>query len=180
MLAGSQLTYTITVTNNGPSTASVAINDLLPRNFVTFVSCSVTPNGVCDKGAGLNRTIAFASLSSGQSGTATIVAATVATLLNGDTISNTSLVSNSSPVDTNLVNDTSSVQRHCICTTLGYQFCCRQFHRWLFRNHHAQYDTEKNAERRCRRWPHDHVLHQRHCSWNSNYERLRCGHASER
>ena len=32
--------------------------------------------GVCDKGAGLNRTITFASLASGQSGTATIVAAT--------------------------------------------------------------------------------------------------------
>ena len=106
--AGNQLTYTITATNNGPSTASVAINDLLPRNFVTFVSCSVTPNGVCDKGAGLNRTITFASLASGQSGTVTIVAATVATLLNGDTISNTSLVSNSSAVDTNPVNNTSS------------------------------------------------------------------------
>ena len=36
------------------------------------------------------------------------MAATVATLLNGDTISNTSLVSNSSAVDTNPVNNTSS------------------------------------------------------------------------
>ena len=90
MTAGNQLTYTITVTNNGPSAASVAINDLLPRTFVTFVSCSVTANGVCDKGAGLNRTITFASLASGQSGTATIVASTVSTLLNEDTISNTS------------------------------------------------------------------------------------------
>ncbi len=103
--AGNQLTYTITVTNNGPSTASVAINDLLPRNFVTFVSCSVTPNGVCDKGAGLNRTITFAALANGQSGTATIVASTVSTLLNLDTISNTALVSNSSAVDTNPVNN---------------------------------------------------------------------------
>ncbi len=106
--AGNQLTYTITVTNNGPSAASVAINDLLPRNFVTFVSCSVTPNGVCDKGAGLNRTITFASLASGQSGTATIIASTVSTLLNGDTISNTSLVSNSSAVDTNSANNSAS------------------------------------------------------------------------
>ncbi len=97
--AGNQLTYTITVTNNGPSAASVAINDLLPRNFVTFVSCSVTPNGVCDKGAGLNRTITFAPLASGQSGTATIVASTVSTLLNLDTITNTASASNSSAVD---------------------------------------------------------------------------------
>jgi hypothetical protein len=106
--AGNQLTYTITITNNGTSTASVAINDLLPRNFVTFVSCTPGPGGVCDKGAGLNRTITFASLGSGQSGTATIVAATVATLLNGDTISNTSNATNSSAVDTNPANNSAN------------------------------------------------------------------------
>ncbi|MFI5103508.1 MAG: beta-propeller fold lactonase family protein, partial [Terriglobales bacterium] len=97
--AGNQITYTITVTNNGPSTASVAINDLLPRTLVTFVSCTPGPGGVCDKGAGLNRTITFASLANGQSGTVTIVASSVSTLLNGDTISNTALVANSSAVD---------------------------------------------------------------------------------
>ncbi|HST77446.1 MAG TPA: beta-propeller fold lactonase family protein, partial [Verrucomicrobiae bacterium] len=97
--AGNQITYTITVTNNGPSTASVAINDLLPRTFVTFVSCTPSANGVCDKGAGLNRTITFSSLAPGQNGTATIVAASVSTLLNGSTIANTSTVSNASAVD---------------------------------------------------------------------------------
>ncbi len=106
--AGNQLTYTITVTNNGPSAASVAINDLLPRTFVTFVSCTPGPGGVCDKGAGLNRTITFASLGSGQSGTATIVASTVATLLNGDTISNTANATNSSAVDTNPANNSAN------------------------------------------------------------------------
>jgi 6-phosphogluconolactonase (cycloisomerase 2 family) len=106
--AGNQLTYTITVTNNGPSTASVAINDLLPRNFVTFVSCTPSANGVCDKGAGLNRTITFAALANGQSGTATIVASTVATLLNGDTISNTSNATNSSVVDPTPANNSST------------------------------------------------------------------------
>jgi hypothetical protein len=106
--AGNQLTYNITITNNGPSPASVAINDLLPRNFVTFVSCTPGPGGVCDKGAGLNRTITFASLASGQSGTATIVASTVSTLLNLDTISNTSSVANSSAVDTNPANNSAN------------------------------------------------------------------------
>jgi 6-phosphogluconolactonase (cycloisomerase 2 family) len=106
--AGNQLTYNITITNNGPSTASVAINDLLPRNFVTFVSCTPGPGGVCDKGAGLNRTITFASLASGQSGTATIVASTISTLLNGETISNTSNISNSSAVDTNPANNSAA------------------------------------------------------------------------
>ena len=97
--AGNQITYNITITNNGPSTASVSINDLLPRTFVTFVSCSSSPNGACDKGQGLNRTITFSSLAPGQSGTATIVAASVSTLLNGTTIANTSSASNASAVD---------------------------------------------------------------------------------
>ncbi|MGH9566578.1 MAG: MBG domain-containing protein, partial [Candidatus Angelobacter sp.] len=97
--AGNQIVYTITVTNNGPSAASVAINDLLPRANMTFVSCSPGPGGVCDKGNGLNRTITFASLASGQSGTATLVGATVSTLLNNSTIDNTATASNASAVD---------------------------------------------------------------------------------
>jgi hypothetical protein len=103
--AGNQITYTITITNNGPSTASVAINDLLPRASMTFVSCTAGPGGVCDKGAGLNRTITFASLASGQSGTVTLVGSTLSALLNGDTITNTAAASNSSAVDTNPTNN---------------------------------------------------------------------------
>jgi hypothetical protein len=99
--AGNQITYNITITNNGPNAATVAINDLLPRNFVTFVSCTPGPGAVCDKGAGLNRTIGFASLLSGESGSVTIVAQSISTLLNGDTITNTSTVSNSTAVDPN-------------------------------------------------------------------------------
>src|SRR6185312_9031659 len=86
--AGNQITYTITVTNNGPSTPSA--------------------NGVCDKGAGLNRSITFSSLPSGQSGTATIVATSNANLLNGSTIANTSTVSNASAVDPLPANNSSS------------------------------------------------------------------------
>jgi 6-phosphogluconolactonase (cycloisomerase 2 family) len=106
--AGNTITYSITVTNNGPNAASVAINDLLPRTFVTFVSCTAGPGGVCDKGAGLNRTITFASLASGQSGTATLVASSISTLLNGDTINNTALASNSSAVDPNPANNSAN------------------------------------------------------------------------
>jgi 6-phosphogluconolactonase (cycloisomerase 2 family) len=106
--AGNTITYSITVTNNGPNASSVAINDLLPRTFVTFVSCTAGPGGVCDKGAGLNRTITFASLASGQSGTATLVASSISTLLNGDTISNTAVASNSSAVDPNPANNSAN------------------------------------------------------------------------
>lgn len=109
VVKGSNITYTITLTNNGPSTASVAINDLLPKSSVSFVSCSASPNGVCDKGAGLNRTITFSSLAAGQSGTVTIVAAAnVSTLLNGDIIANTSTVSNASAVDPLPANNSAS------------------------------------------------------------------------
>jgi uncharacterized repeat protein (TIGR01451 family) len=106
--ASNQITYNITITNNGPSAASVAINDLLPRTFVTFVSCTPGAGAVCDKGAGLNRTITFASLASGQSGSATLVATAVSTLLNGDTITNTAAVSNASAVDPNPANNSST------------------------------------------------------------------------
>ena len=99
--AGNNITYNITVTNNGPTAAAVAINDLLPRADMTFLSCASSLNGVCDNGAGLNRTITFASLAPGESGTVTLVGKTVATLLNLDTITNTSTTSNSSAVDTN-------------------------------------------------------------------------------
>src|SRR6185437_3907723 len=78
---------------------SVSINDLLPRTFVTFVSFISSPNGACDKVQSLNLTITFSSLPPVQSGTATIVAASVSTLLNGTTIANTSSASNASAVD---------------------------------------------------------------------------------
>src|SRR5689334_4412368 len=99
--AGNQITYNISITNNGLSPVSVAINDLLPRANMTFVSCAAGPGGVCDKGAGLNRTITFTALGSGQTGTVTLVGSTLSTLLNNSTISNTASASNSSAVDTN-------------------------------------------------------------------------------
>src|SRR6185437_3618522 len=70
---GSDLTYTVTVTNNGPDTAtSVTVTDNLPAE-TTFVSCSSTGGGVCG-GSGNNQTVTFASLASGQSETITFVA----------------------------------------------------------------------------------------------------------
>ncbi len=107
--AGNQITYDISITNNGPSAASIAINDLLPRANMTFVSCTpLTGGAVCDKGAGLNRTITFPSLASGASGSVRIVGSTVSTLLNLDTITNTSIVSNSSAVDPNPADNTAT------------------------------------------------------------------------
>ncbi|HEY3041514.1 MAG TPA: lamin tail domain-containing protein [Pyrinomonadaceae bacterium] len=86
---GSDVTYTITVTNNGVAVAqNVTVTDDLPPE-VTFVSCSSTGGGVCG-GSGNNRTVTFSSLPSGSSVTVTLVVTANGPV--GTTISNTATV----------------------------------------------------------------------------------------
>jgi uncharacterized repeat protein (TIGR01451 family) len=93
---GNDLTYTVTVTNNGPDPAqSVTVTDNLPAE-TTFVSCSSTGGGVCG-GSGNNRTVTFASLASGESETITFVATVNCSVADGTVISNTATVSSSTP-----------------------------------------------------------------------------------
>ena len=93
---GSNLIYTIEVTNNGPVTAqSVTVTDDLPAE-TTFVSCSSTGGGVCG-GLGNNRTVTFATLTSGQSETITLVANVSCSVADGTAISNTATVSSFTP-----------------------------------------------------------------------------------
>ncbi len=101
VVTGGNVTYTITVTNNGPGIAqSVVVTDNLPAN-VTFVSCNSTGGGVCG-GTGNNRTVTFSSLSVGASATITLVA--TANGAGGTTITNTASVS-SATTDPNGAND---------------------------------------------------------------------------
>jgi uncharacterized repeat protein (TIGR01451 family) len=91
VVTGSDVTYTITVANNGPDAAAgVTVSDNLPAE-ITFVSCNATGGGVCG-GAGNNRTVTFSSLSSGASETITLVATADCEVTNGEVISNTATV----------------------------------------------------------------------------------------
>ena len=103
---GDDLTYTVTVTNNGPDPAtSVVVTDNLPAETI-FVSCSSTGGGVCG-GSGNNRTVTFPLLPSGQSQTITFVANVNCSVADGTVISNTATVSSSTP-DPNSNNDSST------------------------------------------------------------------------
>ncbi len=104
---GSNITYTITLVNNGPDSASsITVTDNLPASL-TFVSCASTANGICG-GSGNNRIVSFGSLGSGASATITIVGKLDCAIQNGQSIGNTASVT--SPVrDPVVANNSSSV-----------------------------------------------------------------------
>jgi uncharacterized repeat protein (TIGR01451 family) len=109
VITGNNLTYTVTVTNNGPDTAtSVIVTDDLPAE-ITFVSCSSTGGGVCG-GSANNRTVTFASLTSGESETITFVATVNCSVADGTVISNTATVSS-------CTNDPNTNNNSAIATT---------------------------------------------------------------
>ena len=101
---GSDVTYTMVVTNNGAANAqAVVVNDDLPGS-VSFVSCAANNGGVCG-GSGNNRTITLSSLPSGSSATITMVA--TANGAAGSTISNTASISSATP-DPNPANNSAT------------------------------------------------------------------------
>ena len=110
--AGSNITYTITVTNNGPSTASaLSLSDSLPAN-TTFVSeaQSSGPAFTCTTpAAGATGTVncTAASLAPGASSVFSILVKIGAAVPAGSNISNTAAVS-SSGADGNPANNSST------------------------------------------------------------------------
>lgn len=86
VVVGSNVTYTITLTNNGPDDAvSVTLTDNLPA-ALTFVSCS-SGGGVC-AGTANNRVVTFAVLAAGSSAVTTIVASVNCNVPDGQTVTN--------------------------------------------------------------------------------------------
>jgi uncharacterized repeat protein (TIGR01451 family) len=101
---GSNVTYTLTITNNGVAVAqNVTVTDNLPSS-ITFVSCNSTGGGVCG-GSGNNRNVTFSSLASGSSATITLVVTADGPV--GTTISNTATISSATP-DSNAGNNSST------------------------------------------------------------------------
>jgi uncharacterized repeat protein (TIGR01451 family) len=100
---GSALTYTIKVTNAGPSAASgVSVTDVFPKN--AGYASSTTSQGTCSA-AKATVTCALGSLSAGATATVTI---TVKPTAKG-AASDTATVSSTSPPDPVSANNTSSV-----------------------------------------------------------------------
>jgi uncharacterized repeat protein (TIGR01451 family) len=78
VVAGSQLTYTLTITNNGPSAAEdVRVEDILPAGVVIAKEIDTSPAGVCTPsvpGTAADRIVCvFGNLDSGDTATVTIV-----------------------------------------------------------------------------------------------------------
>ncbi|MEP7341448.1 MAG: putative Ig domain-containing protein, partial [Acidobacteriota bacterium] len=104
--AGTDITYTINVTNFGLVAATgFTVTDDLPASL-TFVSCAATGGGMCG-GSGNNRTVAFASLAPNITVTVTIVATANCSIGNGGNgtvVDNTATVSSAMP-DYNPINN---------------------------------------------------------------------------
>ena len=109
VVTGSNVTYTLTVTNNGPDAAqSVTVVDTLPATL-SFVSCNVSggTGGACG-GTGNNRMVTLTSLAANTSATITLVGQVSCALANGVMISNPASVS-SLATDPNLGNNAAMV-----------------------------------------------------------------------
>src|SRR5581483_2088366 len=104
VLGGQNVTYTITVTNNGVDPAAATVTDSLPTGF-TLVSCAATGNGACITNSAA---ASFNLLQSGESQTVTIVAQAGLSIPDGSTTTNTVSISNSSAVDPNIANNFAS------------------------------------------------------------------------
>jgi uncharacterized repeat protein (TIGR01451 family) len=101
LMPGMDITYNLSLTNNGPDTAStVVVSDSLPAT-VSFVNCSSTGGGICG-GSGNNRTVTFTSLLSGATATIQLTAKALDSVAGGVIISNTATVNAITPdPDTN-------------------------------------------------------------------------------
>jgi uncharacterized repeat protein (TIGR01451 family) len=107
-MAGSSVTYTVVVTNNGPSPANmVTFSDVVPAGLT--VTTQTNPGGwTCNSVVGGNGTITCtkAGMAKDETATLTVVATVGCNVPNLTVISNTATVSAVSPADSNSGNNT--------------------------------------------------------------------------
>ncbi len=110
VVAGTNLTYTVTVANSGPSDAvSVSLSDAVPAN-TTFVSLAQTSGPAFTLvtpavGGTGTATATISTLAAGASATFTYVVAVSSTAANGGTLTNTATIATTT-TDVNLANNT--------------------------------------------------------------------------
>ena len=104
VVAGQNVTYTITLTNNGVDPAAATVTDSLPSGF-SLVSCAATGNGACIGGSAAAN---FYLLQSGEAQTVTLVAQAGTAIPDGTVTTNTVSISNSSAVDLIAANNSAS------------------------------------------------------------------------
>ncbi|GMU42765.1 MAG: choice-of-anchor J domain-containing protein [Xanthomonadales bacterium] len=90
--AGTNLTYNVTVTNNGPGAADAAGFTLPLPAGTSFVSVTPSAGGLCNNGSPVSCSWAGAT-AAGTSRTATVVALVAANVANGSTLSATATAS---------------------------------------------------------------------------------------
>jgi uncharacterized repeat protein (TIGR01451 family) len=98
--AGTNATYTITITNNGPNAAQgVVLSDTLPAgsSFVSMTRTSGTDNFTLSQSGGNATETANANIASGSSDTFSLVVFAPSSLPNGAAFNNTSVVSAQNP-----------------------------------------------------------------------------------
>jgi uncharacterized repeat protein (TIGR01451 family) len=96
VVAGSNVTYSVSVTNEGNiPAAAFTVTDTLPVG-TTFVSCQATGGGVCG-GSNNERTVNFNTLAAETSATITLVATIDCSLADGTELSNTATLRSLTP-----------------------------------------------------------------------------------
>ena len=106
VVSGSQVTFSIAVTNPATATGPAAetVTYTLPAGL-TLVSCSATGTGVCNPGS---PTVTFSAIPAGTTETITLATLSSTDLANGATLTTTATITNKSVVDPNTANDTVS------------------------------------------------------------------------
>jgi uncharacterized repeat protein (TIGR01451 family) len=96
VMTGSEVVYTLTVTNEGPDAAfNVRVDDTLPAE-TAFVSCAASGGGACE-GEGNARTVVFPGIAADTSETVTLVARVNCAVEDGEEIANTGTVRSPTP-----------------------------------------------------------------------------------